>query len=229
MPRYDYVLFDADNTLYDFDRAEREALRKVLARRGYPTGPEVIERYLTINRDLWARFDRGEVRQDWLVVERFAAFTRAMGGADDPAEFNREYLQRLGEGAYLLPGAEALCRRLAGPCTLAIVTNGVALAQRSRFQASPLKAVIPRIFISEEIGAGKPDPAFFRAVFREMGIADPGRVLMVGDNLLTDIKGGLSAGTDTAWYNPRRLPAAAGITPTYEIASYPELEALVLG
>jgi len=229
MPRYDYVLFDADNTLYDFDRAEQEALRKVFKRRGYPTGPEVIEQYLAINRGLWARFDRGEVRQDWLVVERFAAFVRAMGGTDDPAEFNREYLTCLGEGAYLLPGAEELCRKLAGPCTLAIVTNGVALAQRSRFQASPLSAVIPWLFISEEVGAGKPDPAFFRAVFREMGIRDPGRVLMVGDNLLTDIQGGLSAGVDTAWYNVSHRPAAGGIVPTYEVASYQELETLILG
>lgn len=39
MPRYDYVLFDADNTLFDFDRAEAEALRTTLAEYGLPATP----------------------------------------------------------------------------------------------------------------------------------------------------------------------------------------------
>ena len=164
MPRYDYILFDADHTLFDFDRAEREALHRVLRRRGYPL--EAAEaRYLALNRDLWARFDRGEIRREVLIVERFARLAREFGRTDDPEELNLEYLTCLGEGAYLLPGAEALCRTLAESCTLAIVTNGVALAQRGRFRRSPLRDIIPWLFISEEIGASKPDPAFFRAVF----------------------------------------------------------------
>ncbi len=229
MPRYDYVLFDADNTLYDFDRAEHEALVRVLSRRGYPADTAAVDRYLTINRELWAQSDRGEVSREWLVVERFARFARSMGREDDPAAFNREYLTCLGEGAYLLPGAEALCHALAKVCTLAIITNGVAVAQRGRFERSPLKGLIPWLFISEEVGAAKPDPAFFQAVSRAMGLRDLHRVLVVGDNLLTDIKGGLDAGMDTAWYNPRRLSLGGAAAPTYDTASFQELESIVLG
>ena len=100
MPRYDYILFDADHTLFDFDRAEREALHRVLRRRGYPL--EAAEaRYLALNRDLWARFDRGEIRREVLIVERFARLAREFGRTDDPEELNLEYLTCLGEGAYL--------------------------------------------------------------------------------------------------------------------------------
>ena len=35
MPRFDYVLLDADNTLFDFDRAEHEALKRAMTERGY--------------------------------------------------------------------------------------------------------------------------------------------------------------------------------------------------
>ena len=84
MAEFDFVLFDADNTLYDFDRAEHEALKSVLAAHGYPTDQATLEVYLAANRDLWARFDRGEVTQAYLVVERFAAFVRAMGGGTVP-------------------------------------------------------------------------------------------------------------------------------------------------
>ena len=132
MPRYEVVLFDADHTLFDFDRAEREALRQTLEEAGLPADGETEARYLSINRALWNRLDRGEVRREWLVVERFAALLRALGRTGDAAALNRAYLDHLGEGSYLLPGAQALCRALAPRCTLAIVTNGVARAQRRR-------------------------------------------------------------------------------------------------
>ena len=129
---------------------------------------------------------------------------------------------------YLLPGAQALCRALAPRCTLAIVTNGVARAQRRRFEASPLNGLIPWLFISEELGASKPDPAFFAPVLRTLGNPDPRRVLMVGDNLLADIQGGIQAGLDTAWYNPGRLPGDPAIVPTWEVDGYAALQALIL-
>ena len=198
MPRYEVVLFDADHTLFDFDRAEREALRQTLEEAGLPADGETEARYLSINRALWNRLDRGEVRREWLVVERFAALLRA------------------------------LCRARAPRCTLAIVTNGVARAQRRRFEASPLNGLIPWLFISEELGASKPDPAFFAPVLRTLGNPDPRRVLMVGDNLLADIQGGIQAGLDTAWYNPGRLPGDPAIVPTWEVDGYAALQALIL-
>lgn len=228
MPRYDVVLFDADNTLFDFDRSEREALAGLLRAHGLPGGAADVALYHKINQGLWDRFDRGEVRREWLVVERFRAFLEAAGRQGDPRQLNREYLRRLGESGHLLPGAYDLCRSLDRCCTLAIVTNGVAVAQRGRFERSPLKELIPWLFISEEVGASKPDPAFFAPVLAALGVTDRSRVLMVGDNLLTDIQGGANAGLDTAWYRPGHAPRTAGIVPTYEADSYRALEALIL-
>ena len=169
MPRYDVVLFDADNTLFDFDRSEREALAGLLRAHGLPGGAADVALYHKINQGLWDRFDRGEVRREWLVVERFRAFLEAAGRQGDPRQLNREYLRRLGESGHLLPGAYDLCRSLARCCTLAIVTNGVAVAQRGRFERSPLKELIPWLFISEEVGASKPDPAFLRRCWQRWG------------------------------------------------------------
>ena len=168
--RYDVVLFDADNTLFDFDAAEAQALDLTLAEYGYPVDDKSWNCYLAVNRDLWARFDRGEVKREWLVVERFAALQRALGGHHAPAEMNTFYLSRLAEAGCLLPGAEELCRALVPSCTLAIVTNGVASAQRGRFDRSPLKELIPWLFISEEVGYQKPQRQFFDAVLSAMSL-----------------------------------------------------------
>lgn len=228
MRRYDVVLFDADNTLFDFDRAEGHALRQALAAFSIPCPPETEARYRAINSALWAMLDRGEATQPWLVVERFARLTRALGVEADPAALNRAYLEKLGEQAFLLPGAEAVCRALGAECTLAILTNGVASAQRGRFDRSPLAGIIPHLFISQEVGASKPSPDFFRPVLAALGVSDPRRALMVGDNLITDIGGAAAMGLDTAWYNPRRLPLTGRTVPTWQLDRLEELLPLVL-
>lgn len=226
---YDTVLFDADNTLFDFDAAEAQALDLTLAHYGYPVDDRSRSCYLAVNRDLWARFDKGEVKREWLVVERFAALQRALGGHRDPAEMNAFYLSRLAEAGCLLPGAEELCRRLAPSCTLAIVTNGVASAQRGRFDRSPLKALIPWLFISEEVGYQKPQRQFFDAVLSAMSLPPSARVVVVGDSLAADILGAVNAGLDSIWYNPHGLPGRPDIAPTFEARTFDQISRLILG
>lgn len=227
--RYNVVLFDADNTLFDFDAAEAQALDLTLAEYGYPVDDKSRNCYLAVNRDLWARFDRGEVKREWLVVERFAALQRALGGHHDPAEMNTFYLARLAEAGCLLPGAEALCRALVPTCTLAIVTNGVASAQRGRFDRSPLKELIPWLFISEEVGYQKPQRQFFDAVLSAMSLPPSARIVVVGDSLTADILGAVNAGLDSIWYNPNGLPGSPDIVPTFEARSFDQVLHLIVG
>ena len=229
MPRYHTVLFDADNTLFDFDRAERHALQRALEERGYPFTPEVEERYLSINRALWHQFDLGQVTQEFLLVERFRRFEEAMGGSHDPVRFNRDYLTYLGEGAFLLPGAEALCRELAPHCTLAIITNGATIAQKGRFARSAVRDCFSYLFISQELGCRKPEKAFFDKVFAAMGLTDLRDAVVVGDNLLSDIQGGINAGVDTIWYNPGGAVCPDPVRPTYTASDFSAIRSLILG
>lgn len=229
MRRYDHIILDADNTLFDFDLAEHEALKRAVTERNCPFTPEVEQLYLTINRALWADFDRGIGTQDELTVERFRQFNAALGLHNDPVSFNRDYLTYLGQCATLLPGALELCRDLheAG-CTLSIATNGLARVQHSRLDASPLRAHISHLFISEELGAQKPLPGFFQPMLTALRISDKSRCLMVGDNLNSDIQGGQNAGLPTAWYNPRKLPLTEDIRPTFIVTDYAQLKDLIL-
>lgn len=227
-PKYDFVLFDADNTLFDFDAAEHRALSQTLAHYGFPCDNHTCERYLAINRALWAAFDKGEADKDWLVVERFAALQREKGGDHDPAEINIFYLDRLAECPDLLPGAEELCRTLAKECTLAIITNGVASAQRGRFSRSPLRDVIPYLFISGEMDCQKPQKVFFDKVLAEMKITNPGRAVVVGDSLSADIQGAVNAGLDSIWYNPNCLSLGDGPQPTHIMCHFSDISAAIL-
>lgn len=224
MPRYDTVLLDADMTLLDFRRSERAALTRVLEKWGLPQDEKVCEDYSKINAALWEAFARGEVDQDFLVVERYAALLRLYGDGQDPKKLNHDYEQFLGEEAYLLPGALEFCgaMRDAG-LTLAIATNGLPVAQRGRYARTGLCDVVPHLFISMELGAAKPQAEFFDRVLSALDVADRGRAVMVGDGLDTDILGANRAGLDSVWFNPGQHTRSGPAAPTFEASSYGEV------
>lgn len=228
MRRYDIVLLDADNTLFDFNAAEARALDAVLAEFGWPRDEETKQTYLEINHALWSAFDRGEAEEGFLTVERFRRLGERLGRRADPAEMNRRYLDRLGACSLLLPGAEELCRTLrAAGCRLALATNGVARVQHARLAGSPLVPYLERLFISGEMGTRKPEPAFFRAALAAMGAEDMDRCVMVGDGLGSDVKGALSVGLDVIWFAPGGADAPADRRPTHTARSLEEIGRII--
>lgn len=136
MPHYSYLLFDADNTLFDFDAANRNAFHAVCRQCDIPDTDETFALYERCNNAMWAAFDRGEYTKDFLVVERFRHFLEAMALDRDPALCNRIHLTALGESTLLLSHAEEVCRTLSRTHRLYIVTNAVASVQRSRLHRS---------------------------------------------------------------------------------------------
>ena len=135
MPHYSYLLFDADNTLFDFDAANRNAFHAVCRQCDIPDTDETFALYERCNNAMWAAFDRGECTKDFLVVERFRRFLETMALDRDPALCNRIHLTALGESTLLLSHAEEVCRTLSRTHRLYIVTNAVASVQRRRLQS----------------------------------------------------------------------------------------------
>ena len=101
----------------------------------------------------------------------------------------------------------------------------MASAQRGRFDRSPLKELIPWLFISEEVGYQKPQRQFFDAVLSAMSLPPSARIVVVGDSLTADILGAVNAGLDSIWYNPGR----PDIVPTFEARSFDQVLHLIVG
>jgi HAD superfamily hydrolase (TIGR01549 family) len=104
---------------------------------------------------------------------------------------------------------------------MSVVTNGLSEVQRPRLESSAIAPYIEKLFISEEIGAAKPDPAFFEAVFRGIGGPPKSQVLIIGDSLTSDMQGGIDYGIDTCWYDPAWR--ASYLPVTYQIRDLREL------
>ena len=229
MAKYYCILFDADNTLLNFDAAENKALAETLVNYGIEPDAETVQTYRTINEELWRQLEKGQIRREKLFGERFGRFLKAIDAAGDGAEMNRYYLEQLSTHPDLL-GAEVLdvLRELSEVATLAIVSNGAQKVQTRRLAESGVLNFMEDVFISEKMGCEKPSARIFDAALRALGVENRERVLMVGDSLSSDIQGGVNAGLDTCWFNPSHAENPGKVCPTYEIADLEELYPLVM-
>jgi 2-haloacid dehalogenase len=228
--RYSTLLLDADETLFDFLKAEQSSLETVLAARGLPHGAEILQRYHVINDALWHAFERGEITKEDIKKTRFAKLAEQSGfpAGTDTDEINGAYLRQLGESDFLLPGARAFLQTLydAG-FDLVLITNGVAQTQLRRLEKSGLAPLFSHVFVSEAVGAQKPLRAFFDAVLDAIDEKDKARVLVIGDSLMSDIRGAYNAGLDCVWYNPKGAANDAGLPVTAMARTYKEIEAFL--
>lgn len=230
MAIYTCVLLDIDNTLLDFDAAERQALTDMLAEYELPHDENACAVYHKVNRELWDSLAKGQLNKQKLFQIRFSRFMQAMQLPDNGKSkaMNDRYEELLATHADLLPGALTALEELGEVATLAIVSNGALAVQESRIAASGIGRYMDGIYISEKVGAAKPSAKLFEHAFRDLGITNKSRVLMVGDDLLADIKGGQNAGVDTCWFNPKNEENKSGIMPKYTVGSYEELYRIVM-
>jgi 2-haloacid dehalogenase len=225
-PRYPWLLFDADDTLFDYRRAETDALESAFEAQGVAFGEGWLSVYQRVNAAAWRMLEEGTVTSARLRVMRFEQLFAELGLGLDPAAFSTVYLRQLSRQAQLMDGALAVLEALRATHRFAIITNGLSDVQRPRLASSPLAPMIEHLLISEELGVAKPDPAFFDIAIERLGRPSRAEVLIVGDSLSSDIAGGVASGIDTCWFNPHALPGRADVTPTYAIRALAELPAI---
>lgn len=216
--KYRYLLFDADDTLFDFPRASQEAFASMCQSNNIPYTSENYQLYYNINHALWAAFDRGEVTKEYLTLERYVHFLAALGLERDAAKCNREYLGELSNSVFPCPHAEAVCRELhRRGYILLIATNAVASVQRDRLCICSFGHLFSHAFISEEVGAPKPDKTYYDHIFTTLPDLTTENCLAIGDSIATDIQGANNAGLPCCWYNPGSKPRPNHLRIDHEI------------
>jgi len=228
MAGFQTVLFDADETLFDYDKSGRAALFKTLDEFSVPYSDSVLKRFRAISGALWQQNEKGEITKKELATRRFELLFRELDVRVDIASFNARYFAALAASPDLIEGAKELCETLFPAAELHIVTNGFSQTQWGRIEHSAIRPFLGKIFISEEIGYEKPQKGFFDAVFAKLGISDRSGTILLGDSLSSDMAGAVAAGIAGCWYNPSKKPGRPeGID--YEISSLSEFIPIVKG
>lgn len=219
MNRFTTVLWDVDGTLLDFLYSQRYAITKCFRSNGREITEEQLKRYSQINDNYWKRLELGEISKEQLLTGRFVTLFEEYGITDINLDaFLREYQEALGSVFAYLDDSLAICRALKGEVQQYVITNGVTSTQRNKLQISGLAEWMENVFISEQIGVPKPQREFFDYCLEHIEEKEKSRILIVGDSLTSDIKGGILAGIPTCWYRPDTAVNNTSYEPDYEIS-----------
>ncbi|VHM81997.1 HAD-superhydrolase, subIA, variant 1 family protein [Streptococcus pyogenes] len=221
---YNFLFFDLDHTLLDFDAAEEVALTKLLEEYQVIDIKAYKDYYKPMNQNLWKQLEGGDISKADLVNSRFALLFAHFGVTVDGRQLAEGYQKHLKDQGQVYTGAKELLADLtAQGYNLYAATNGIATIQQGRLQASGLAPYFKAIFISEQSGSQKPKKAFYDWMTQQVSNYQPDQALMIGDSLSADVQGGINAGMDTLWYNPKHLLNNSPVHPTYEVSDYQAL------
>ena len=222
-----HVLLDLDDTVFDFKRSEHIAICDTLRHFGVEPTEQITERYSEINKECWKALEEGLLSREQILVLRFERLFLELGVKALPIEARRFYEARLGDCAFFIDGAEALIAELRGKYTLSIASNGTAAVQDRRIARAGIAHLFNHIFISEKIGFNKPSRKFFDYCLEALGNPPRSEVIIVGDSLSSDIKGGLSVGIHTCLYNPKGVGVWENEAPEFTVRELSEVAALI--
>ena len=228
---YKHLLWDVDGTVLDFNSAEKYAMKTLFAKYNLgEIGDEKISLYSKINTKYWQMLERGELSKSEVLIGRFIEFFETTGVDTSIAErFNLDYQVTLGDHIEFIDNAKEILLSVKGKYVISAVTNGTKRAQQKKLYLSGLDKIFDAIFISEDIGFEKPNRQYFEIVFDNLVIKDKSEVLIIGDSLSSDMKGGYDMGIDTCWFNPSKKVNSLNIPVTYEIDNLSKIYHIIGG
>ena len=221
------VFIDLDETLFDFHKAERIALTKMLSHFGIVPDAEMTKRYSLINKSQWELLEKKEKTRDEVLTDRFTIFFREIKVNVDSRKAREIYEDFLGEGHYFIEGAEELLKALYGKYDLYLASNGTESVQVRRIASSGIAKYFNEIFISQTLGHDKPSKEYFDACFSKIPNFSPENAVIIGDSLSSDILGGKNAGIKSCLFNPEKKENKTDIIPDFEVESLKEIPGLL--
>lgn len=194
MKKYDLIIFDLDDTLFDYKATEYQALCNTCKKYNITFDESVYTNYKKANNKAKEMIADYILWLDKFRVKRAAIFLEILGRQDvSVPDFINTYLKQ-SEYGVLIEGVQELIGEL-GHVRKVIGTNGSTYPRRNKLENSSIAGCFTCFYSSEMLGVAKPDPEFFIKICEKEGV-ETKKTLVVGDNPKTDMYGAYKAGID---------------------------------
>ncbi|MFF4019784.1 HAD family hydrolase [Streptomyces sp. NPDC001843] len=225
------VVWDVDDTLFDYTTADREGIRAHLLAEGllgrYGSAEEALRLWREITDAQWARFSAGEV--DFVTQRRDR--TRVFLGrrlTDDQADdWFARYLVHYEAAWNLFPDVLPVLDALAASHRHAVLSNSSIHVQERKLRTLGVWDRFETVLCAAELGVSKPAAGAFLAACEALDLP-PHEVAYVGDHPEIDGRGAAEAGLRSVWIDRGGAWTDDGVPARHHrIASLAELPALL--
>lgn len=237
MKKYDYILFDLDDTLVDNLENVRYAYKKMVEHVGEEYTEEGFLKWYLLDKQFWIDFHQKKINvpeEYQTSQELFVQYVRSLRylmyfegkiSLEEAFLINELFLDALNEVVIPFEGAFETLRYLHEKYKLVIATNGPTVAVKSKLSKIHCLDFIDSIF-SADMTKGtvtKPSREYFLELQGFLNFYKTNRMLIVGDSLKTDVQGGMNAGIPSCWFNPHHEELPLEYEPTMVIHDLQEL------
>lgn len=210
---YNILIFDLDDTLTDDEANCREAFKLMIKEREKFFDELNFQRFRQIDKKTWDDRSKGllitpyeddnEKKKEWLRTSRIIKYYGENSITyDEAVRLNDVYIEGMKEHVVAQPGTFEVIKYLFDKgYRIVIATNGPIIPLKEKLKKLKIEKFVHTVFSSEEVGHMKPHVLFYEGLLRKADINSEDKVLCIGDNLETDIKGGIEHGMDTCWCN----------------------------
>lgn len=218
------VLIDVDNTLLDFDKCAEEAMERTFVKWNMQFSDRVFPVFRRVNDMLWQKIEKGTLDKPGLYKVRWQTIFDRLKIDKNGPEFENDFRLIFSECRQVVDGAYELLEYLSEKYTVCAASNASAWQQYKRLKNADMMKYISHIFISEELGAPKPEKKFFDACLERLGNIPKEQAVLIGDSLSADINGGAAYGLKTIWFNYDKLPVTADIKADHIVYTLKEIQ-----
>lgn len=199
MNNYLLLIFDLDDTLFDYKATEKRAVRAACNALGIKYSDETYAKYKKANDYAKSRVpayidDLSTFRK--VRADLFLSYMHIKPDIRD--RFVNVYLEESTKGI-LNPEVEETLSELSN-IKKVIGTNGSTYPRIDKVKNSPISKYIDEFYSSEYLGISKPNPGFFYRI-AELSNIEIAQSLYIGDNWDIDIEGAISSGMDACYLN----------------------------
>jgi putative hydrolase of the HAD superfamily len=196
------VVWDVDDTLFDYTSADRAGMRAHLLAEGllgaFGTAERALARWKEATELHWGRFAAGEATFEGQRRDRVRTFLAAELSDAEADEWFRRYVGHYEAAWALFPDVLPALDALAAGYRHAVLSNSSLTVQDRKLRVLGVHDRFETILCAAELGVSKPEAAAFHAACTALGLP-PGEVAYVGDHPEIDGRGAAEAGLLSVW------------------------------
>lgn len=220
------VIFDADDTLIDFQKCEKFGLQHVFSFLNLPLTDEAYMTFSEIDHTLWSKgiWKKIKVLRDDIPIRRFEILFKTLDiDYYDYERVNELFMRKFKDAIFPLEKSHKIIEQLYyNNIIVCVATNGLVKLQYPRILNTSFGRYVTQIVASEEVGEAKPNPKIFKKILNDNHM-NSDEAIVIGDSLNNDILGSINASIKSVWFNPKNKDNHTSIKPDFIISDMEEI------
>ncbi|MDO5557333.1 MAG: HAD family hydrolase [Clostridia bacterium] len=207
------LIFDMDNTLIDLKESNRLTYIQMYKALNRSFCDDKFNKIYCLEHEYWQKVNTNKIiipKEHNTSFEEIQTYIRYhwienvwQVPYDEAPKIYKLYCEIIRDNIVPIQNVEEVIKYLSSKYTLIIASNGDESLIEHKLKAANIDNCFKCIICGHEIKAFKPEVKFFNNLMKQINYHNISKMIMIGDDISTDVQGAINAGITPIWYNIR--------------------------